>query len=787
MKIDRIYIEAFGGLKKFTLKLSEGFNTVYGQNENGKSTVMAFIKMMFYGSEQRQSSDLSKSTRRRYTPWDGSKMAGSIDFEHTGKRYRLEREFGASNSTDKLTLYDLDMGTRQSVAGNIGQEFFGISASAFERSVFVGQFGAEESDSAAEGEINAKLSNIAVTGDGDASYQTVFERLEDARFDLVSKSGKVGRLIKNRALLSELNSRLNNCEEQRKKRALTENEAKQLDSEIKELEKRYSELKKIIDSEQDIRNAHKLREMLSLKDELDNLNKTLKLSDGGLIDEMFVRKLEFCISKTDALEQKIAAKHSESETLKKSIELAEHPTAEITPQKSEELKNEISALNNSKETILSKIEEKEKLISEYENGSENSAVTRKSVNPLLLISSAVILLLTVCCFFVLKSIIYGSVSAVVCVLLFILSFTLNPSYKRKAAALENEKTLILEDIDSLKRQLSETEILCEQAVTRLNTIEAALSSNSSLISHQKSLLSECLSAISADTLARNEELEKLFELFGRYRNISSLDEIKSELDQIRAKAQEQKELKQRLNYIVKDLDNISYEDAEKRLSSMSESNCGETDFEKAHSDYDSVLAELTKKKTDLASLMTELKSLIKNAVDADDIKRQIDKTATKIRKQEDFYAAVGIAKDVLTESFAEIRRGFGSVLENKTSEIFKLLTGGRYPMVSISKSFDINVTPKDVFGSKEIAYLSSGTADQAYLSLRLALSDLICGDQSPLPVMLDDVLTQYDDARMTTAVNFLKDYSKNKQIILFTCHNSVFEASKTAGAEVTKL
>ena len=220
MKLERIYIEAFGGLKNFTLNLSAGFNTVYGQNENGKSTVMAFIKMMFYGSEQRQSSDLSKSTRRRYTPWDGSQMAGSIDFEHSGRRYRLEREFGASNSTDKLTLYDLDMGTRQSVAGNVGRDFFGLSASAFERSLFVGQFGAVASDSAAEGEINAKLSNIAVTGDEDTSYQTVLERLEDARFDLVSKSGKVGKLVKNRALLSELNGRLKIIARSKEKSAL---------------------------------------------------------------------------------------------------------------------------------------------------------------------------------------------------------------------------------------------------------------------------------------------------------------------------------------------------------------------------------------------------------------------------------------------------------------------------------------------------------------------------------------------------------------------------------------
>ena len=43
MKIKKIYISAFGGLKDFTLELNDGLNVVYGNNEDGKSTVAAFI------------------------------------------------------------------------------------------------------------------------------------------------------------------------------------------------------------------------------------------------------------------------------------------------------------------------------------------------------------------------------------------------------------------------------------------------------------------------------------------------------------------------------------------------------------------------------------------------------------------------------------------------------------------------------------------------------------------------------------------------------------------------
>ena len=101
MKINKIYISPFGGLKDFTLEFTDGLNVIYGNNEDGKSTVSAFIKAMFFGTG-RNTKSLADSARLKYTPWDGSVMAGRIYFEHEGKRYCLEKEFRKSDSTDRL-------------------------------------------------------------------------------------------------------------------------------------------------------------------------------------------------------------------------------------------------------------------------------------------------------------------------------------------------------------------------------------------------------------------------------------------------------------------------------------------------------------------------------------------------------------------------------------------------------------------------------------------------------------------------------------------------------------
>ena len=65
----------------------------------------------------------------------------------------------------------------------------------------------------------------------------------------------------------------------------------------------------------------------------------------------------------------------------------------------------------------------------------------------------------------------------------------------------------------------------------------------------------------------------------------------------------------------------------------------------------------------------------------------------------------------------------------------------------------------------------SGTTDQAYLSLRLAMTELITDNGERLPLMLDDVLLQYDAERAENALEYLKKYAQNAQILFFTCRN----------------
>ena len=49
MKILDLHVRDFGKLHDFTLIPEPGMNLIVGENEYGKSTLLAFIRAMFYG------------------------------------------------------------------------------------------------------------------------------------------------------------------------------------------------------------------------------------------------------------------------------------------------------------------------------------------------------------------------------------------------------------------------------------------------------------------------------------------------------------------------------------------------------------------------------------------------------------------------------------------------------------------------------------------------------------------------------------------------------------------
>ena len=88
--------------------------------------------------------------------------------------------------------------------------------------------------------------------------------------------------------------------------------------------------------------------------------------------------------------------------------------------------------------------------------------------------------------------------------------------------------------------------------------------------------------------------------------------------------------------------------------------------------------------------------------------------------------------------------------------------------------------------------LSTGTADQVYLALRLSgireqQEASRRSGAGPLPVVLDDVLQASDDNRTRAAVELLMEEARDQQIILLTHHAAVASVAAELGAQVVYL
>ncbi len=782
MKLNKIYISAFGGLKDFTLDLADGLNVIYGNNEDGKSTVAAFIKAMFYGTG-RNTKSLADSVRLKYTPWDNSTMAGRIFFEHQNKKYCLEREFRKSDSTDRITLTDLDSGKTVDTNESLGQQFFGLSAAAFERSLFIsgGDF---IKDEAAAGEINGKLSNIALTGSEDVSYKKIEKIIFDERAKLISKNGRSGSYNDDLQQLNTLNQRLEKSLADAKNKTQLNDVALKKRDEYEMLAKRYNELKATLDREQDFKNREKLVEFLQTKKRLDELNASLTLSDGTTINESFTGKVEFCVGKYEKSTERCEQIKQDIKNINEAVTLQNTSSPESAKNQIDTLTKEVERLTQQKSTYT---DDENTLIGKIDELKQNLIALqgkKKAVNPVLLILSILSAATGGAMAFWVSAIVSAVLISVAAVLL-TLSFIIRPQNTSALTSTQNELNDANTKLSEIKLTKSQIGEQINNINARINTLASVLNADSAIKQQRLADLAEKNEALLSEQQKADAAMKEIIALLSGLGDIDDIEKAKEKLQELKQKTQAQKDIKLQLRTASQFLGNIDYADAEQKLSNIDgNSNNESIDFESVKTEFDTVEQKLSTVKEELTVIITELKTSFKSSENPEELKREIAELQEKIDSKKAFCDAADLAISVLEESFYELRRGYGSELEKATHEIFARLTDGKYKSVNITDTLELSVEKADVFGTRELDYLSIGTTHQAYLSLRLAIASLISEDA--LPIFLDDSLSQYDDTRTEHAIEFLKEFCADGQGILFTCHNSICDIAKKQTIDVQK-
>ena len=134
------------------------------------------------------------------------------------------------------------------------------------------------------------------------------------------------------------------------------------------------------------------------------------------------------------------------------------------------------------------------------------------------------------------------------------------------------------------------------------------------------------------------------------------------------------------------------------------------------------------------------------------------------------YAAIALAIETLGRADSELQSRFSPQLAQKAADYMDYLTDGRYDELVLARDLSAKARSADDPTPRDTAYLSAGTADLLYLSVRLALCELTCPADDPCPLVLDDTLVNFDDARAARARALFGEIAQHRQVILFTCH-----------------
>jgi uncharacterized protein YhaN len=143
------------------------------------------------------------------------------------------------------------------------------------------------------------------------------------------------------------------------------------------------------------------------------------------------------------------------------------------------------------------------------------------------------------------------------------------------------------------------------------------------------------------------------------------------------------------------------------------------------------------------------------------------------------WARLTAARAMLEKQLAKFSLQQQPRMLDSVSRLFSAMTRGRYARViqRIDREFvavrndGVEVVPSG---------LSTGTREQLYLAVRLAYIDSYCARSEPLPLILDDVLVNFDDERAAATLDVLAHFAAEGrvQVLFLTCHAHLIELSK---------
>jgi uncharacterized protein YhaN len=138
------------------------------------------------------------------------------------------------------------------------------------------------------------------------------------------------------------------------------------------------------------------------------------------------------------------------------------------------------------------------------------------------------------------------------------------------------------------------------------------------------------------------------------------------------------------------------------------------------------------------------------------------------------YVPLVFAKQLLQAAIKRFERENQPEMIRGISRLLATMTQGRYVEIDRPSSDLGALYIRSADGAERLPeQLSTGTREQLYLAIRLGYVLHYCQQAEPLPIVMDDVLVNFDADRALATLEALRDASHQAQILFFTCHQHV--------------
>lgn len=183
-------------------------------------------------------------------------------------------------------------------------------------------------------------------------------------------------------------------------------------------------------------------------------------------------------------------------------------------------------------------------------------------------------------------------------------------------------------------------------------------------------------------------------------------------------------------------------------------------------------------------LLQEIKMLGEDSR-LDEVRLELTAISLEIEQLQRQWRTLSISLKLLDTIRAnyEAKRQPETLLE--ASKYLNRLTDGHYPRIWTRLTGNELLVDNATGETLTVEHLSRGTREAVYLSLRLALVDAYARRGTVLPLVLDDVLVNFDAERVRGAAEVLRDFADSgHQVLMFTCHDHIRDLFHTLDTEV---